>query len=434
MRCSAARARPSCAGCGTRPRSRSGCCGRSATTPARSSTSSSATATRPSCGSSASRRACAATSRCSRRSRRCARTGASRSTPASARRASRCRRDHLRHALRRRLRPRHAPAAHGQARRRARRPARRRHRAAPHRGRAARLRPRRRARPQRADRGDRRPRHAARAPRATSGPTPRSCGLLRESVGRARQLVDGVLEYARAGEVRRDRVDLAALMAEVEQDLRARLAEAEATLEVRDLPEVSGDAGLLRRVLQNLVGERREVPRATRPPGSPSTACDEDGDWVVSVRDHGVGVPPEDADRIFGMFARSQRDAAGDGIGLAVSPPRRRGARRADLGRAGRGRRQRLPLHAAALTPGRPAGRGLQEARHGAQAAVVGDEREVEARRDARRRRPATQVPGEAHAVVVGVGAGGQLEAVAGELLPGRRRSSRRCRPGPRRS
>ena len=149
-------------------------------------------------------------------------------------------------------------------------------------------------------------------------PDPEVLRLLRESVGRARQLVDGVLEYARAGEVRRDRVDLAVLMTEVEQDLRARLAEAQATLEVRDLPEVGGDAGLLRRVLQNLVGNAAKF-RGAAPAHITVEACEQDGDWVVSVRDRGVGVPPEDADRIFGMFARSGAEAAGNGIGLAVS-------------------------------------------------------------------------------------------------------------------
>ena len=137
-------------------------------------------------------------------------------------------------------------------------------------------------------------------------------------MGRARQLVDGVLEYARAGQVRRDRVDLAALMTEVEQDLRARLAEAQATLEVRDLPEVGGDAGLLRRVLQNLVGNAAKF-RGDATAHITVEACEQDGDWVVTVRDRGVGVPPEDADRIFGMFARSGADTAGNGIGLAVS-------------------------------------------------------------------------------------------------------------------
>ena len=70
-------------------------------------------------------------------------------------------------------------------------------------------------------------------------------------------------------------------------------------------------------------------------------------EWVVTLRDNGVGVEPEHAGRIFGMFSRVNGETEGTGIGL---PPRRRCARRAHLGRASAGRRQRLPVHAAALT------------------------------------------------------------------------------------
>ena len=41
-------------------------------------------------------------------------------------------------------------------------------------------------------------------------------------------------------------------------------------------------------------------------------------DWVVTVRDNGVGVDPEHAGRIFGMFSRADGERAGTGIGLAV--------------------------------------------------------------------------------------------------------------------
>ena len=48
------------------------------------------------------------------------------------------------------------------------------------------------------------------------------------------------------------------------------------------------------------------------------TAREGAGHWVVTVADNGIGVPPEDHGRIFGMFARAQRDHDGTGIGLAV--------------------------------------------------------------------------------------------------------------------
>ena len=299
--------------------SRSGSCGRSATTPAPSSTSSSATATPRSCGSSASRRACAATSRCSRRSRRCA-TTASFEVYAGVCETGEPLVDEITFDT---------PFAEGYARGTIlRRTAKlgdglivllddvteQRRTEAELRGYADAV-AHDLSEPIAAHGG---PRDPARAPPRRAGPTPRCCGSCATSVGRARQLVDGVLEYARAGQVRRDRVDLGALMGEVEQDLRARLAEAEATVEVRDLPEVSGDARLLRRVLQNLVGNAAKF-RGDAPAHITVEAREQDGDWVVSVRDRGVGVPPADADRIFGMFARSGDDAAGNGIGLAVS-------------------------------------------------------------------------------------------------------------------
>jgi signal transduction histidine kinase len=148
-------------------------------------------------------------------------------------------------------------------------------------------------------------------------PDPRALQLLRETTTRARQLIDGVLDYARAGELKADQVSLRRLMDEVSTDLGPRLQEAGAVLEVGDLPEVRGDARLLRRVLQNLVGNAVKF-RGDEPPRIVVDAHGGSHDWIVTVRDHGIGVAPEDADRIFGMFARADPDRTGNGIGLAV--------------------------------------------------------------------------------------------------------------------
>ena len=51
---------------------------------------------------------------------------------------------------------------------------------------------------------------------------------LRASTERARELIDAVLAYARAGELRTERVALCRLVAEVQEDLRPRLDEAQA--------------------------------------------------------------------------------------------------------------------------------------------------------------------------------------------------------------
>jgi signal transduction histidine kinase len=153
--------------------------------------------------------------------------------------------------------------------------------------------------------------------RAETPPDPAVLDLMRASTERARGLIDGVLAYARAGELETEPVDLGALMDDVAADLRPRLEEAGATLEVGALPEVRGDARQLRRLLQNLVGNGvkfrgKQAPRVTVSAHAGTES------WVVTVADNGVGVAPEDAGRIFGMFARASRDHDGTGIGLAV--------------------------------------------------------------------------------------------------------------------
>jgi signal transduction histidine kinase len=153
--------------------------------------------------------------------------------------------------------------------------------------------------------------------RAETPPDPAVLDLMRASTERARGLIDGVLAYARAGELEAEPVDLGTLMGEVAADLRPRLEEAGATLEVGELPEVRGDARQLRRLLQNLVGNAVKFRGAQAPRVTVAAREGSDG-WVVTVADNGVGVAPDDAGRIFGMFARASRDHDGTGIGLAV--------------------------------------------------------------------------------------------------------------------
>jgi signal transduction histidine kinase len=140
---------------------------------------------------------------------------------------------------------------------------------------------------------------------------------LRESAARARDLIDGVLVYARAGELSVERVALGRLAADVAEDLRPSVEATGATLEIGELPEVEGDPRQLRRVLQNLVGNSLKF-RGEAPPRIELSALSDRQEWVVTVRDNGVGVDPGQASRIFEMFARARSEAAGVGIGLAV--------------------------------------------------------------------------------------------------------------------
>jgi signal transduction histidine kinase len=149
---------------------------------------------------------------------------------------------------------------------------------------------------------------------------PPAAGVLQElraTTGRARELIEGVLAYARSGELARQPVSLRDVVAEVADDLRPVIEGANATLVVGELPEVEGDPRQLRRVLQNLVGNALKF-RGDEPPRIDVSAEARGGEWVVTVRDNGIGIDREDSSRIFGMFARVDRRVDGSGIGLAV--------------------------------------------------------------------------------------------------------------------
>jgi signal transduction histidine kinase len=153
--------------------------------------------------------------------------------------------------------------------------------------------------------------------RAEKPPPPAVLKQLRASSERARDLIDGVLVYARAGELDIETVALAELIAEVVEDLRARLDEADATLEAGELPEIQGDRRQLRRVLQNLLANAVKF-RGDAPLRIEVSAVRDSLEWVVTVRDNGRGVDAAQATRIFSMFSRADQEIDGAGIGLAV--------------------------------------------------------------------------------------------------------------------
>jgi two-component system sensor histidine kinase KdpD len=84
-----------------------------------------------------------------------------------------------------------------------------------------------------------------------------------------------------------------------------------------DLPLVHVDAGLVERVVANLVTNARAAAPADRPV---RVVGRRDGDRVrVAVIDHGPGVPDADKDRIFTPFQRLGDRTADGGLGLGLA-------------------------------------------------------------------------------------------------------------------
>ena len=84
-----------------------------------------------------------------------------------------------------------------------------------------------------------------------------------------------------------------------------------------NLPRVMGDHVQLRQVMMNLILNGIEAMRDAAGELIITSQLTEDGHVLVSVRDTGIGFPPEKADRIFDAFFTTKPQ--GTGMGLAIS-------------------------------------------------------------------------------------------------------------------
>ncbi|WP_254521970.1 sensor histidine kinase [Natrinema caseinilyticum] len=142
-----------------------------------------------------------------------------------------------------------------------------------------------------------------------------------DGADRMQAMIDGLLAYSRV-ETRGDPlepVDLNAVLADVRNDLELRLEETDATLSSESLPRVEGDADQLRQLFQNLLSNALEYS-GDEPPRIRVEARRKGGDWHISVSDEGIGIPPDDEERVFEVFERlhTREEHAGTGIGLTL--------------------------------------------------------------------------------------------------------------------
>jgi signal transduction histidine kinase len=132
-------------------------------------------------------------------------------------------------------------------------------------------------------------------------------------------LLDDVLELSRIGRVVNapEDVPLSEVVAESLELLGAAIADSSAQVTVEpDLPVVRADRVRLREIVQNLVENALKFSRGT--PRIEIAARREHGFAVCWVRDHGIGLDPRYASRVFGLFEQIDADAHGTGVGLAL--------------------------------------------------------------------------------------------------------------------
>jgi PAS domain S-box-containing protein len=143
--------------------------------------------------------------------------------------------------------------------------------------------------------------------------------LLKGRVHRMEALINGILDYSRAGRVQAqpESIDVGALLTE-SIELLSPTPPASILVET-PMPLVRSERVPLQQVFLNLMSNG--LKHAMRKDACVRVRCSEVGDaWEFSIADNGPGISPEYHERIWGIFQtlRARDEVEGTGIGLSV--------------------------------------------------------------------------------------------------------------------
>lgn len=142
-----------------------------------------------------------------------------------------------------------------------------------------------------------------------------------DGANRMQRLILDLLAYSRVNTAGRqfEPTAMETVLKAALNNLTDAVKESQAIITHDPLPAVMGDDKQLAQLFQNLLSNAVKFGGA-QPPRIHISAKQTDGEWLFSVRDHGIGLDPQYADRIFVIFQRlhTREEYPGTGIGLAI--------------------------------------------------------------------------------------------------------------------
>ncbi len=142
-----------------------------------------------------------------------------------------------------------------------------------------------------------------------------------DALARMQQLLDELLELSRIGRRMNppQTVPFETIVREAMELVSGRIAAGNVTVDIiPDLPTVYGDRARLVEVVQNLVDNACKYMGDTPNPHVEIGARQTEAGTVFYVRDNGIGIEPQNREKIFGLFDKIDPASDGTGVGLAI--------------------------------------------------------------------------------------------------------------------
>lgn len=145
---------------------------------------------------------------------------------------------------------------------------------------------------------------------------------IQKNAKRMSQLIDDLLQFSRItrSSIVSAEVNLEELFQSVFQEQKSLQPGRNIEMNVQKLPVVKGDSAMLRQVVENLVSNAIKYSRGRDVSLIEVGARTDREDYVIWVKDNGVGFDMRYADKLFQVFQRlhSDKEFEGTGVGLAI--------------------------------------------------------------------------------------------------------------------
>lgn len=137
---------------------------------------------------------------------------------------------------------------------------------------------------------------------------------------RMQTLIQDLLAFSRVDTQgqRFEQTSVETLLGYALDNLKGGIEESRAIVTHDPLPTVMADERQILHLLQNLLSNAIKF-RGEAPPVVHISAEQRDGEWLFAVRDNGIGIDPQYAERIFVIFQRLHTNAEYPGTGIGLS-------------------------------------------------------------------------------------------------------------------
>lgn len=145
--------------------------------------------------------------------------------------------------------------------------------------------------------------------------------VIENTAQRAEQMINDLLDYARIekGGATHEICDCGEQIAAALQDVMPLISAHNPTITVGEMPRINVTPSMFRRVMLNVIENAIKYRRQEIPLTIDISATRENGMWIFTVRDNGIGIEAEHTEAVFEPFRRLQtKESEGNGIGLTT--------------------------------------------------------------------------------------------------------------------